>query len=469
MPEFPFSLLFKRTSSKNEGETVLCKTSLRTVPGKRQVFDAEWADRAVIAKVFSHPFCAKRHMKKEWQGLKRVQKLGLSCPAALFYGKTEQGHWAVVMEKIMDAPTVRQILDNTTEPSKKTELLSLVFKELAKQHSKGILQKDLHLGNFLLHRQKLFTLDPAQMRLFPNQIGRKQSIAQMALLASQLPDSETEIIPKLCDQYAQLRLWQFDKSDMALFWKQLAIAKKVGVKRGLKKCLRTSKRCIRIKQAHHRGVAGRDFYQAGDFSKFAEKIDELMRAGQILKNGNTCFVSRLAWADKDIVVKRYNYKGFIHCVRHTIKRSRAPRSWLHAHRLLMLNIPTPKPLTYIEKCKGPLILKSYFVTEYIQGQKLYDFLRDGNITEEKRSKVTQQMLDLFEQLQKNKISHGDLKHSNILITDSGPVLTDLDGMKVHKWNWLCRCRFRKDLKRFGKVKELPSADAFFSKKFGTNQ
>jgi len=101
----------------------------------------------------------------------------------------------------------------------------------------------------------------------------------------------------------------------------------------------------------------------------------------------------------------------------------------------MLNIDTPKGLAYIEKRKGLLVWKSYLVTEYIRGRNLYDVLRSQVVTQEERSKVTLQIKELLDKLGKHRISHGDLKHTNILITKTGPVLTDLDGMKVHKRNW----------------------------------
>ncbi|MFQ5772535.1 MAG: hypothetical protein ACE5HX_18505, partial [bacterium] len=63
----------------------------------------------------------------------------------------------------------------------------------------------------------------------------------------------------------------------------------------------------------------------------------------------------------------------------------------------------------------------------------------------KRSIVTQQIAELLERLGKYRISHGDLKHSNILVTDNGPMITDLDGMKVHKWIWMYKVRKAKDL------------------------
>jgi len=113
-----------------------------------------------------------------------------------------------------------------------------------------------------------------------------------------------------------------------------------------------------------------------------------------------------------------------------------------------MGIATPKPLAYIEQRKKKLIWKSYLVTEYMEGQKLYDFLRDGKTGQEQSSMAIQQVKKLLDKLGKYRITHGDLKHTNILITENGPVLTDLDAMKVHRWNWIHRLRQAKDLERF---------------------
>ena len=129
----------------------------------------------------------------------------------------------------------------------------------------------------------------------------------------------------------------------------------------------------------------------------------------------------------------------------------------------MLNIDTPKPVAFVEQHKWWVVWKSYLVTEFVPGQNLYVFLRDNSITEEKQSNVTRQVKEMLDKLNKHKISHGDLKHSNILITDAGPVLTDLDGAKVHKCNWIYSVRRQKDLRRFRKQLPECSCRSLFEK------
>ena len=46
------------------------------------------------------------------------------------------------------------------------------------------------------------------------------------------------------------------------------------------------------------------------------------------------------------------------------------------------------------------------------------------------------------------ITYGNLKHTDILIADNGPVLKDLDAMVVHKICWLFQSKRHKDMPRF---------------------
>lgn len=375
-----------------------------------QVYNALWNSKSVIVKVFSHKISAKRHLKKEWQGLNLLQSRGLNAPQPLFYGQTENGQQAIVMEKIADSTTALDAIRKTPGETAKLNLLAHVCEELARQHNKGVLQKDLHLGNFLVSPvknstgripdaavekgkisngvsgDKVFVLDPRQMRFFSHQIPKEKSISQLASLGNCLPTSNTESIARVYKQYFRIRGWHFEKSDEALLQKQLIAHRKRAVKKWVKKCLRTTKRYLKIKTNNFLAVFDKSFCEGDKPLDLIKQIDALMDKGQILKNGHTSFVSRLRWNDKNIVVKRYNHKGFIHSLRHTIKKSRARRNWLHAHRLRELNITTPRPLAYIEQRKGLLVWKSYLVTEYIKGRNFSDFLRDEKVGEKEHQR-----------------------------------------------------------------------------------
>jgi tRNA A-37 threonylcarbamoyl transferase component Bud32 len=216
----------------------------------------------------------------------------------------------------------------------------------------------------------------------------------------------------------------------------------------LRKRLRTNDKSLRVRTGGYVAEFDKAFCAGADPHDLMTRIDALMEAGRILKDSEVSCVSRLTWNGRDVVVKRYNHRGFIHSLRHTLKRSRCRRAWQHGYRLGALGIATPRPLAYIERRRGPLVWSSYLVTEYIEGQRLDDFLRDAGIAEPRRLEVTREVIAVLEKLWKHRITHGDLKHTNVLITKNGPVLTDLDGMIVHRWRLLYRNKRAKDVERF---------------------
>lgn len=448
MAEFPFELRIKETSSENGEETLLCTSLLRAIPGRRQIYDAVWNEIPVITKIFSHKISAERHLSREVKGLIQLQKRGLNSAKLLFHGRVEDGRWAVVTQKIINSATALEVLYEASEKHKILDLLMQVCRELAKQHRKGVIQKDLHLENFLQAEDQIYTLDPGQMRFLSHEVSRKKSLSQLALLTCYVPAGDTRSSEALCKEYFKTRGWDFEPSDRRLIEKQSTLELTKVIRHSLKKCLRTSKQFRRIQTGGFLAVFDRSFCPETEPIDFIRQIDALMDAGQILKNGNTCYVSRLTWDGTDVVVKRYNHKGFIHSLRHTIKRSRARWGWLNAHQLVMRGIPTPKPLAYIEQRKGLLIWTSYLVTQYTEGPSLYQFLRDESIPPEQRAATRQQVKDLLDQMAQHYITHGDLKHSNILMTENGPTLTDLDSVQFHKCRWTYRIRSAKDRERF---------------------
>ncbi len=218
--------------------------------------------------------------------------------------------------------------------------------------------------------------------------------------------------------------------------------------RGLKQYLPTGATRLRTKTGCYVAEFDSGFCVGAKADNLIEQIDALLHTGQVIKDGDTCHVSRLVWNYRDVVVKRYNHKGFIHSLRHTLKKSRARKAWVHARRLGALNIATPKPVAYIEHRRGFLVWQSYLVTEYVDGQMLYNFVRDDAIAEPQRLDAIRQVVELLDELWKHGVTHGDLKHTNVLVTDGGPVLTDLDAMAVHRWILLYKSRRKKDMERF---------------------
>ena len=224
--------------------------------------------------------------------------------------------------------------------------------------------------------------------------------------------------------------------------------RKVSLSAALKETLRDGKRFCVVKTGVFRAV-----FDTSDFDRTAAEelvgnIDAVTGAARLLKNGNTCFVTAVQRHGREYVIKRYNPKGLLHGLRHTLKRSRARRGWLNAHRLLYLGIPTPRPVGFIEEYAGLLLKRSWLITELAPGPKLKEYLANPDISKAQKTRVIDQVFDILGLLEQYRITHGDLKHVNLIITPAGPTLLDLDSLKIHRTGLFYLYHRKKDINAF---------------------
>jgi tRNA A-37 threonylcarbamoyl transferase component Bud32 len=168
-----------------------------------------------------------------------------------------------------------------------------------------------------------------------------------------------------------------------------------------------------------------------------------------MKQGNTATLALVKIDDRDIVIKHYRIKGILHGLRKTCLRSRAETSWINAHRLQRYAIRTAPPVALIMNTVGPFRLDSYFITEHIPGPNAEMFFNSPAISMADKTAVAHQLSDLLRRLAENRLHHGDLKASNIIISGTEPVLLDLDSMQQYRSDTKnFRRAFKKDLERF---------------------
>ncbi|MBN1547822.1 MAG: hypothetical protein JW902_14315 [Syntrophaceae bacterium] len=197
------------------------------------------------------------------------------------------------------------------------------------------------------------------------------------------------------------------------------------------------------------GKADRDLLNAVGVDSLTSGLDETMRKGAVLKDGSKSFVSHAELGGREVVIKGYRHLGWFHSLRHTFKGSRAHTAWLTANRLLCLGVSTPKPLAYIDVYKDYLLWCSYFIYDYASGPELYGVLKDPTEPESRKQLLIRKVLNAIKRLSEHGISHGDLKHSNMICEGDQIVFIDLDAMRpiigpaiIRRW------RYEKDRSRF---------------------
>jgi tRNA A-37 threonylcarbamoyl transferase component Bud32 len=179
------------------------------------------------------------------------------------------------------------------------------------------------------------------------------------------------------------------------------------------------------------------------------KIDDLMAAGTMIKDDLATSVSRTSWNGRDIVIKRYNRLGVFRRIENLMKGSRARRSWYWGHFLRdNAGVCSPEPLALIDSPKRFHAGSLYVVTEYVEARNLHHYLRDNSISMADRCLAIRQVKVIIDTLHRHYLVHGDMKHSNILVSGSGLVLTDLDAMRIVRPLSLDAGRRNRDIERF---------------------
>jgi tRNA A-37 threonylcarbamoyl transferase component Bud32 len=444
----PFSL-FIPPGSHFEPE-IHCLELLRDLPGKRQVYLGQWGDRQIVAKVFAPHKRVVRHWQREERGIKIMGQRGILTPEILYSGPLDRGAGLViVLPFITHAVTVLEKWMAAGNNQERIKLLFLLMRILAEHHQAGLIQRDLHLGNFLVKKEEIYTLDGSDITVYRKSVGCQKSLNNLGLLFAQFFPEYDELAEDCLSLYCQLRNFAYNKNLLQKLRTRIAVQRRKRKRKILRKIFRECSAIVARQVDKRRILCGRNYF-AESMADFLADPDCYLNGEnvELLKDGNSSTVVRLKIENADLVVKRYNIKDFRHGMKRSVARTRASRSWENAHLLGFYGIRTAQPVAMVECGWGSIPRKSYFISEYVEGISCSVFFKDYHYPEAEKEIAAEQVVDLLVQLQDLHISHGDLKASNIVMTQDGPVLLDLDAMRQYRTS----ARFKKagdrDLQRF---------------------
>jgi tRNA A-37 threonylcarbamoyl transferase component Bud32 len=429
-----------------EGEARVLRW-LRVLPGKRLVAQVEIAGSVRLLKLFIAAG-AERHCAREASGIRALQAQGVATPELLGEGEIDGGGRYLLSAYLDGAETLQQRWEAlpARQPgdADALTLLGQALSLIGTMHQRGLVQTDLHLGNFLLHETQLYVIDgDAVETLNPGApLAPAQAEDNLAIFFAQLDPEWDELCELLLIGYLQ-------HSPLALNPDRLAEQIKRVRQRRLDDFLRKTLRdCTQfsIKRSWTRFAAVvRTEYQR--LASLLAAPDDALAGQTLLKDGGSSTVGCAVADGKSVVIKRYNIKGFGHWLTRFWRPSRAWHSWLAAHRLQFLGVPTPAPLAMIEQRFGPLRRRAWLLTEYCPGVDLLHHLgKDGLQLPDEHTAMA--LLHLFAQLAQARISHGDFKATNLLWHQGRVVLIDLDAMQAHRSESGWRRCWQKDRQRF---------------------
>ena len=426
-----------------DGERLTVEAVLRLLPGKRLTAKACFQGRSVLGKVFFARNGFRRQMKREIDGLELLHRRNLPAPLMLDNRSLAGGGGVLLIENLAPAESVMErwqsLGANEGDGEAQIKILEPLFTQVGRMHRAGLCQKDLHFANFLCHQGQLKIVDGGGIA--PCR-WTWQRLENLGLLAAQLPADLTRSFPRLLAAYHQGR----GKDEITA-----------------ESLSRAAQKQRRKRLEDYLGKTLRDssgFCVARGFRRFSSMVrsaspwleelvtdpDTTMAQSEPLKLGGGTTVVLVKLAGHSVVVKRYNRGGFRRHFRRFWRRSRARKAWLNGHRLRQSGIDTPRPLALIEERWGPLCDRSWLVTEYVEGENILELM--ARCKEEPPAAAGEALTALFEALRRERISHGDMKGTNLIWRNGKFWLIDLDAMKVHKNGFTFEKAWKKDKERF---------------------
>ena len=410
-------------------EPLVCEEVYRHLPGKRLAFRAHWAGAKVLVKLFFE----RKYLDRERAGLEAIIDAGVPCPQEVWSLVDEGGGYFLATEFLDDAATIQDCYKGLSLQQIKP-LLRDALCLIGQLHRSGSMQADIHLDNFLLSRGKLFVIDGGGVELLDSPLDN------LALFFAQMIPDYDDLVSGVIDSYGE------GAPSVENLLPAIIRMREQRIKNYLAK---TTRSCTQFKvtKTPHSFVAIERSFESERLSRIMREPEVALGQAQFLKRGNTSTVVKIKGSADDWVLKRYNIKNFWHGLSRCFRPSRAWVSWKSAHRLELLGIATPKPVAIRENRSGPLRREAYLITECAEGYDLQTWLlksKDAQVPEW----LDHQVCRLFDILWISRVSHGDMKATNFIVTGETLQVIDLDAVKWHGSNKPFIKAYGGDLQRF---------------------
>ncbi|WP_312960596.1 serine/threonine protein kinase [Stutzerimonas nitrititolerans] len=421
---------------------------LRVLPGQRYVGKALWQGREVLAKLLVGSK-AERHFERERRGARLLAEQGMTTPALLAEGLAEgQGGW-LLFDYLAGAESLEQAWREVARQPMLSDAQQGVLGEalgaIAQLHAKGLWQSDLHLENLLRHEGKLHLIDGGGVQAqTPGQpLERDKVLANLGVFFAQLPASLEPHIEELLVHY--LLVNGEHALPLEALLREIASVRRWRLRDYLGKLGRDCSLFSASRRLSQLRVVRREEESA--LRELLVAPDVAVETGRALKLGGSSTVALIEQGGRRLVIKRYNIKGVGHWLRRCWRPSRAWHSWVEGNRLMFLDIATPRPLAVLELRWLGLRRRSYLVTEYGAGEDIATRFQPYLSSPPPEAELL--ALDqLFAALLRERISHGDMKGTNLLWEQGCWALIDLDAVQQHGSDASFARAYAKDRARF---------------------
>jgi tRNA A-37 threonylcarbamoyl transferase component Bud32 len=446
----PFSLVLSEELPANIRE-LHCQQIYRHLPGKRLVCAATWAGKQVFVKIYYHRWRAKSHWRREERGLRLLLRCGIATPPLLRSQYVrDRDCYVLILGAIAPARTFGEVWNQSSGAADRRDLLNGMVRVFAELHGAGLIQSDPHFNNFLVSGDRVYTLDGSDIGRLRPFFAKQQALANLAVFCAIFPSAYGDLASGALIEYFKLRRWAHSQRDSESFIQLIASVRERNERNYFqRKIFRECTPFVARRSWSSAWACDRRFYTPS-MKELLRAPDKFLasHAQSFLKQGQGATVAVVQADDLQLVVKHYHARNRVHAFRRAFGKTRAARSWSNAHRLRICGVATAEPVAWIEERFGPFRRASYFLSRYMAGPHLLEFLGSGASSNTEQIEMAEQVVNMLNSLGRCRIVHGDLKATNIIVHEGQPVLMDLDAMCYFGKRKAFVARFAEDLKRF---------------------
>jgi len=411
--------------------------------------------------------------QKEWEILNYLINSNVSVPQPVAFGflRKENGCYDVwlAIEFISSAVTFDKV-----DPEKIAATGCTASKNLARNiatlHLSDVWHGDLHSGNLLYTPETQNWLITDFQRAKKGHPGRKEFVDDLVQLHHCLGKKvklglRLIFLREYFNTFAKITETEEETSGLEIKNLFLEIQNKSRLysiqqaKSRNSRCEKNNKTFAELGKLIPKEDMPKDFQNAwtirkistqllSDFAKLLKKKDwYLDKDVTIIKNTRSVAVGVWAHPQGNLFVKQYRYRKTISDrIGKLFHKSKAHRAWKSAWRLIHLHIKTAPPVMVALSPRG-----SFIAHKYLSKVISIETAIKNSKTDCQRKKLLRQTANELALLHDRGAEHGDLKASNILVTNFADIkqqimLTDIDAVKFYS-NIPFNRRIR-DLSRF---------------------
>lgn len=392
---------------------IRCSRVLRAIPHRRVVCVGELNHARVIVKLYFDRKRAYANWRRSNRGCRAFVERGIPAPGILFSGYIPAcGLYAIVHEYVEGGVRADVSLSGASDTEKRLEMLGRLSRILACHHEAGILQQDLHLGNFLVQEDRIYSLDGDRVEIFKRPVGMRRSLENIALLLSNVPSLCEEDAKACLDAYSVQRGVGISARQRRLVEKRAKAFRKRALASYMKKTLRP-KDPFRVDIREGLFAVTDTRHTDVDFSLLTEKEDRCGRAGllgdtglDLMDVGGRIYVHHSSLAFGPLAGKRM-FPGV--------------RLWRRSLLVRRIGIPSLEPLALVLRRSAPLVWRCSVWFRHREGIPLDAFLGLDGVSPQEKKKLAIQLARALEIAEEFGLVVAGLKPGDVVVSSSGPV------------------------------------------------